>query len=165
MQSVLAIIFFVALVVFPIISAMRFTDNFERLSTKEMVIKYYSYFTDLDITASARVVWFPVYFMARRIMLGLTIVLLDQSVIWQVSGKITLVLIALNLVGQIKPFRDPFRNRMEQFNETLMMFVVYHTICFTPWLQNNRAYFILGYSVVFIVVLHLFVNFYFIAKD
>jgi len=133
-QSILAIISFVVLLAFPIVSAMLFWNNFELLTDKEVMLKYYAYYTDLDLTESAHVVWYPVYFMLRRLMLGLTIVFLDQTVIWQIASKTTLVLTSVFLVGKIKPFNDPFKNWMEQLNEALLMFVVYHIMCFTPFL-------------------------------
>ena len=56
---------------------------------------------------------YPLYFMMRRLMLGLTIVLLDQTVIWQVAMKTALVMTNVILVGTIQPFVDPSRNFLE----------------------------------------------------
>jgi len=100
------------------------------------MLKYNAFYTDLDIRENPRVVWYPLYFMVRRLLFGLTIVLLNQSVIWQVAGKTALVVTAVLLYGWIKPFNDPLMNKMELFNEVVIMFVVYHMICFTPFIQD-----------------------------
>ena len=91
-------------------------------------------------------------------LLGLTIVVLDQTVIWQVASKTAMVVTAVILVGQIKPFKQVGGDRKEQVNEVLMMFVVYHMICFTPFMPDAETAYNLGYTVISLIAFHLIFN-------
>jgi len=98
--------------------------------------KYHTFYEGLNVEGSPNVVLYPLYFMVRRLLLGLTIVLLDQTVIWQVAMKTASVIANVILVGQIMPFTDHSKYKMEFVNEVLVMFVLYHMIIFTPFLHD-----------------------------
>ena len=53
---------------------------------------------------------------------------------------------------------------MEIFNEIVLMLVMYTIICFSPLVSSPHVKFSIGYMTMFIVSLHLFVNFSIIGK-
>jgi len=53
---------------------------------------------------------------------------------------------------------------MEWLNEVLMMFVMYHMICFTPFMSDFKVQYYMGFSVILFVILHLVVNMSIVLK-
>jgi len=45
-----------------------------------------------------------------------------------------------------------------------MMFVLYHMLCFTPFMSDFFVQYMMGYSVIFFVTLHLVVNMSIVLK-
>ena len=103
----------------------------------------------------------PVYFLVRRFLLALTVVNLNNTVIWQVSLMTAQIVFAVILLGNVRPFAVPENNNIEVVNEVILMLVMYHMICFTPFIYDLEIRYNLGFIVCFVVVMHLVVNFYF----
>ena len=67
------------------------------------------------------------------------------------------------LIGNVKPYGERAKRRKEMFNETILMFVMYTIICFSPFVPDVSVRFFIGYITIFAVGLHLAVNIYGIA--
>ena len=54
---------------------------------------------------------------------------------------------------------------MEFFNEIVLMLVMYHMLCFSPFVPAIEIRYYIGYSCCLIVSLHLAVSLYFITAE
>lgn len=54
---------------------------------------------------------------------------------------------------------------MEMFSECILMLVMYHLVCFTPFVPDFEVRFRLGYMVCGLVCLHLAVSIVLMLKD
>jgi len=97
-------------------------------------------------------------------MLAVIVVIINQTVIWQVALMVTQIVTSVILLGNVAPYREAANNQMEIFNEIVIMFVMYHMICFTPFVHDVYMKYNLGYSVCLFVSFHLVVNFYIMIK-
>ena len=64
------------------------------------------------------------------------------------------------IVGNVRPFNSNYRSKKELFNETVLMFVMYTMICFSPFVPDVNVRFYIGYITIFVVSLHLAINIY-----
>ena len=80
-------------------------------------------------------------------------------------GLVYQTVIALIIVGQTEPLLTRKDNKMEFFNETMIMFVMYIMICFTDFMPDLETREVLGKLCIFVVMLHIIVNIFFMGKD
>jgi len=97
----------------------------------------------------------PIWFLVRRLLLAVMVVFLDNTVIWQVALMTMTVVTQVIILGRVEPFALPSRVRYELFSECVVMLVMYHMICFTPFVSDLEVRFRLGYSVCTVVSVHL----------
>ena len=62
------------------------------------------------------------------------------------------------IIGNVKPYGEISVRAKEMFNETILMFVMYTIICFSPFVPDVTVRFFIGYITIFAVGLHLAVN-------
>jgi len=72
-----AIVFFLIILVLPIIWTSIFITKFNLLSDRKMKAKYSVYYDKLALSRSREVVFFPVFFLMRRLILALAVVTFD----------------------------------------------------------------------------------------
>ena len=85
-------------------------------------------------------------------------VYLQTAVIWQISLMTMTIITQVIILGRLQPFVLPSKTKYELFSEVIVMLVMYHLICFTPFVPDVDMRFKLGYSVCSIVVAHLVVS-------
>jgi len=164
-QSSFTILFFLLIFGFPLLLGGFLWKNFSRLENYEIFSKYSAFYEDLKLTQGREVLIQPLYFLFRRFLLAVTIVLANQTVIWQVGLMTAQIITAGIIIGRIRPFKETVRHNFEFFNEVIIMLVMYHIICFTPFVPDLEVRFRLGYLVCLVVAVHLLVNLFFMAKD
>ena len=63
------------------------------------------------------------------------------------------------MVGHVKPFKGGVpANRLEIFNEVILMLIMYTFMCFTDFVAYLETQFAVGYVSCGLVVFHLLVN-------
>jgi len=81
-----------------------------------------------------------------------------MAVIWQISLMTMTIIAQVIILGRLQPFMLPSKTMYELFSEVVVMLVMYHLICFTPFVPDVDMRFRLGYSVCAIVSAHLAVS-------
>jgi hypothetical protein len=66
-------------------------------------------------------------------ILGVTVVSMQNKLCFQVIGLVLCVIFAWIIVGNIYPLESKRANRLEFFNEMMIMCVMYNAIAFSPW--------------------------------
>ena len=54
-------------------------------------------------------------------------------------------------VGYTKPWADPDEWKKQLLNESILLLVCYHMMCFTPFFPDYKKQNVVGYSVIFVV--------------
>jgi len=80
-------------------------------------------------------------------------------------SKYFTIIAAFILTGYLEPFRDPAQNTREMFNEAVTMVVLYHTLCFTPFVWDPYTKHLIGYSVILTTTIHIYVNLHIISAE
>ena len=71
------------------------------------------------------------------------------------------MVIGVILIGYVEAF-TPYKRNIEFLNECIIMMVLYSMICFSPFVPEPEARYILGFFCIVIVGLHLIVNLFLI---
>ena len=62
------------------------------------------------------------------------------------------------MIGQVKPFKGGVpANKLEMFNESMLMMIMYTFLCFTDFVPNLETQFTVGYVSCGLVMIHLLV--------
>jgi len=93
------------------------------------------------------------------------VVCLSTTVIWQIALMNMNVIVQVIILGNVAPFALRFTNKFELFSECIVWLVMYHLICFTPFVSDLQVRFKLGYVVIAVISLHLVVSLAILAKD
>jgi len=99
-----------------------------------------------------------VWFLVRRFIIAFIVVYLQTAVIWQIALMTLTIITQVIILGRLQPFELPSKTKYELFSEVVVMLVMYHLICFTPFVPDVDMRFKLGYSVSAIVIVHLAVS-------
>jgi hypothetical protein len=73
-------------------------------------------------------------------------------------------IIAAVIIAGAVPFNSISKRQTEFLNETIIMFVLYTMICFSPFVPDLKAKQLMGYFCCLIVGTHLFLNLYLILS-
>jgi len=92
------------------------------------------------------------------------VVFSGSTVFWQIAIMTATVVTQVIILGRVRPFTLPRQNYDELFNECTIMSVMYHFICFTPFMPDLEVRFYLGYSVCAVVSFHLVYSLFCILK-
>jgi len=59
---------------------------------------------------------------------------------------------------EVKPYEDPFQNKLEVFNELFVLLSTYLILLFSPFLDNMNIKYNIGWVLVGIVCLNMVIN-------
>jgi hypothetical protein len=156
-QSVVCLLAFLALVGFPVVLTFRAKRVWGKETLDGFVEQTQPFFEDLELTKGAGVIVVPFYFLVRRLLMAVIIVILGDHLITQVFIMAMSIITAVIINGHVDGL--PRKKRIMEFlNETILMFVLYSMICFSPFVPENKARITMGYFCCLVVALHLVVN-------
>ena len=103
--------------------------------------------------------WQPIWFLVRRLILAVVVVHFDQTFIWQLSLIVLQLIVSVIIYGNVEPLKGRRANQIELFNEVSIMFVIYNMVCFTPFVPDIEVRHNLGFFVCALVTINILVNF------
>ena len=62
------------------------------------------------------------------------------------------------ILGNVQPHETLFDDRLHVFDEVITMLVVYHLVCFTPFVSDLDVRYQMGYSIIGIICILLAVR-------
>lgn len=62
------------------------------------------------------------------------------------------------LIAYIRPYKDKQQHKLEYFNETVLMLLLYTFLCFSDMVADPETRFNMGYACISIVAAHLLFN-------
>jgi len=157
-SSVSCIIFLLLLIGLPIFVFRFLNKKYHVLKNKKIQARYGSMYSKLDLSKGRSVIAIPMAFFVRRVMLSIAVVLLRGYPVFQIFVANFSVLAVIILHGQIEPYATRFENRLETFNELLVVGIVYHMCIFSPWVYSAQRKYGAGWSMIAITSFNIAVN-------
>lgn len=106
--------------------------NWDALVVKAYINKPFEIFVrELSIEKGRTIIIWPLYFLVRRLILALTVVLLNELLVVQFQIVVFNIILAFILLSSASPFADPFQTRLALCNEFFTLVLLYHFMCFT----------------------------------
>ena len=95
----------------------------------------------------------------RRLILGVSIVMLNHYPVFCIIFVFNFTtLVSMIVAGQLLPLKYPGMNKLELFNEFLILILNYHLICLTRFVADPERRENIGYSMIFFTTLFLAIN-------
>ena len=114
-------------------------------------------YSDLDLRRGRSSLWQLLLLYARRALIPLSVVYNDYLIV-QIVTMVFFVTAQIIMIGHVKPFTGGLpQNRLEIFNECMLMLVMYTFICFTDFVPNLETQYQVGYVSCGLVMLQLLV--------
>lgn len=131
-MSCSACFFLAVCTVLPFFQFFYLNKNFHRLEDHEFEHRVGSLYEGMRLDTK-KMLYYNFWFLFRRLMLGYLVVYAREILFFQISGLVAQVVVAAIIAGQIEPFNNVKSNKMEFFNEMMIMMVMYNMICFTDF--------------------------------
>lgn len=94
----------------------------------------------------------------RRILMALVLVFFKDHKIFQVASLMLVSLAYLTYQIIFQPFEDRFLNKIEIFNEIIILTCYYHLLAFSTDNEDMIGIYNVGWSMDIILVFHFSVN-------
>jgi hypothetical protein len=109
--------------------------------------------------------YYNFWWIARRAQIALLVVTFRGQLFFQVSGLVFQTLIAMIVAGESKPYESKRQNKMEFFNEIMILMIMYNVMCLTDFQPNLNIRDTTGKLMIFCVIFHFGFNVYVISFD
>lgn len=122
-------------------------------------------FEELSFNKGPGVLIHPFYFMFRRLLMAVIVVVFRNFLWMQIFLKAMSIITAVIIIGEADYFETPFKRTVELANETLVMFMLYNIISFSPFVPDIETRFIMGYFCCIVEALALAINLWLIMSS
>ena len=157
-SSVLTVFFAVLVVIFLLGMGIYLYKNFNNLDDADFRQTIGAMYADLEIKNGSYVLIHVFNFFFRRLVIPLSVVY-SHNIVVQIHAMTGSTLLQLIIIGYVKPFKGgSFANKMEMFNECMLLLIMYTMMCFTDLVPDVRIQYKMGYISCVLVVGHLLVN-------
>ena len=119
-------------------------------------------FEELSMEKGPKVLIYPCYFMFRRLLLAIIVVIFKKFLWMQIFLNTMSIIIAVVILGEADYFETRFKRTMEFTNEVLVMFILYNMISFSPLVPEIQTRFYVGYFCCIVEAFALAANLYLI---
>ena len=99
----------------------------------------------------------PIFFLIRRFILALIVVTMRDVLFMQICLQTFSIIAAVIVIGYAEG-KDKNSRVVDILNEVTIMFVLYCTMCFSPFVPEIEIKFLIGYISCLTVGAHLFIN-------
>ena len=90
------------------------------------------------------------FFLFRRLILTVSVVLLDKTLIWQVMLLYFQVITSIIIISYIEVEKTIYRQsrREKILNELILLMTMYACLCFSDWLPEPQIRFNISYGLI-----------------
>ena len=156
-NTVLSIVFLVLYSLFPIISTQYLRRHFNLLTNKRFNEKYGELYAGLNITR-INVVHHVRLDYFRKVVICISVVFYQEGLWAQILICIMMSVFLIISAGTLNPSLSRADMYMERFNETRLIIIVYHIMCFTDFIPDSETRFNVGFSCIAIIMGGLLIN-------
>ena len=166
LNNILALITSVICLVYPVWLQFFMWYNYSVLDTDEYQKRYGAAYEEICLHKNPNATWLTFIFMARRLGLVLTYVLLRGQFSMQIFAHFGLLIIQVVFIFAIKPFETSFLTKLNLVNEFTIYLVIDCVMCFTDFVSNSESQvkhrkvgqIMAGHALFVIVVTSLCIN-------
>ena len=134
-NTALSVLIFVFISVYPIV-IQRFLYKKRGLMKRTIFrSKFSSAYEGLN-EKNKKFLIYPLFFFYRRLILAVTLLTMNTQLFAQYVTLLYTSLATIALIGEQAPFKSKELNRAEILHEVVFLVALYHTLCFTPMVQN-----------------------------
>lgn len=126
------------LILFPVLILVVLGRNWNIKYLNHAKEQYEAIFEDLRTDAGAISLIHPLYFLFRRFLMAMIVVVVRDHLYLQVMLKAFSVVAAVIISGAV-PFNRLAKKKTEFLNETIIMLTLYNMICFSPFVPDLEA--------------------------
>ena len=101
--------------------------------------------TNVETFKNLKAIYYPFLFMIRRLIMALTITLLDVNVVLQMEIAVNCSLFMLCWLLTVKPLESKSKNRLECINEYFILLFTYWQLMFTNFVPVAVTRYLFGY--------------------
>jgi hypothetical protein len=134
-SSVLSIMFFAFCCVVPVLFGTIMYKKFTALDRRFIRYKYGALYNSLNLARGRSIILSPMHYFFRRMLLAIVIICQD-SLFVQILAIVSSFVMATMILGFTKPFNDPFMQKMEYFNEIVLLLTLYCMMCFSDFVAQ-----------------------------
>lgn len=160
---ILSVILAVAIATLPafmIIFYLKYFDQWEDEKFEEI------YGAPLDgLNKKKSSLFYPVYFVIRRVAFALTTLFLFNYVILQLIIHLVLTMISIFYLSEFAPQEEPIEFKLELLNEMTTVIVIDICFLFTDLDPNRKRQYAWGYVLIVVILACVGVHVYFLLKD
>lgn len=117
----------------------------------------------MDLEKGPIVLVHTIFFVVRRFILALIVVTMRDMLFAQICLQSFSIIAAVIVIGYAEG-KEKSSRITDTLNELTIMFVLYCTMCFSPFVPDIEVKFKIGYLSCFTVSSHLVVNLAYIIK-
>lgn len=156
-NTILAFIFTVIVLIFPFFVISFMLYNFQKLDQPYMHERFGSLYDSLDTKRGRGIIAYIGHYFIRRILLACAVVF-SSSLFLQFALMTVTILIQISIVITVKPLKGgKFALGMEMFHEVTTMLILYTVICFSQFVPDPFTRSVMGYVSISLVSGHLLV--------
>ena len=97
-------------------------------------------------------------FIIRRVTMVMVLTMLPTQRNIQINIFIITTLFVMSYASYVLPFDSMLQNIQETINEVYVLIASYHLFCFTEWVYDLNTRFIIGWSLIGVVIANLATN-------
>jgi hypothetical protein len=147
-------VFFFALGMFELLPMLKLYLRWETHSSSR-IFKKQIFLKELTVNRGRIVLLQPAFFMFRRFLMAVTIVFIYDMFSVQFFVTAMSIVFAVIITGHVKPFEKMEKHTFEQLNEVFLMVLIYHFVCFTPFLPDPIVRVRIGFSFMGLELLNI----------
>ena len=130
----------------PLIAFVSIVINFKKLSDMDQIAKTGVLYELLDLANGRIVLIKPAFYLIRRLVLALSVVVFDYFFLQVILFYIQ-VIASLFIIGFIKT--EKIKNNRESItNELMLLLTMYACLCFSEWLSDPQIKFNISYFLI-----------------
>jgi len=119
-------------------------------------------YNELRLARGRLIILQPLHYFLRRLLLAVVIVFQDNLIV-----QLGVVILSFHIqifILSVRPFKDPFTQKMEYFNEVVLMLTLYCMMCFGDLVPSVEQQVNMGWCCCLIVGGHFFINVFFMLR-
>ena len=162
-QTIVNFFFFFLSIVFPLVVTYivkKDWDPVEKEWKNRLIIerRFGAMFGELSLDNGPYVLIWPLYFMLRRLLMALIVVIFRNFLWMQIFLCAMTIVTAVIIIGESNYFESNSKRTMEFANECLVMLMLYNMISFSPFVPEIETRFNMGYICCLLEAAALAVN-------
>jgi len=163
-QTVTGMFFFAMLFIYPAFIYRILVRGWNGPNFTELMEMFSHFFEELRTDIGPVALIHPYWFLFRRFLMGLVVVVLRNYLCFQIFLKGISIVASVVISGYV-PFETTHKRKVEFFNEIIVMMVMYCIFCFSDFVPDPQARSSIGFVCCSIVSLHLLSNLYLMGKE